>query len=134
MQTWRFYPRYEPRGVADPTPEEKLLQGVFRNAYRAPVLNKLDGVTLREAIDHVLADLTERERRVIRARFGFDRPEGKGETLAAIGKLFCVQKERIRQIEGKALRKLRWPGRSRQLKPYCKLNVKGGAEHERMET
>lgn len=119
MQGWRFYPRYEPKGgMAEPSPEEKLLQAIFGNAYQAPILNELHGVTLREAIDHVLADLTERERRIIRMRFGFDRPEGKGLTLASIGEDFCVQKERIRQIEGKALRRLRWPGRARQLKPY----------------
>lgn len=100
-------------------PEEKLLWAIFgedRGSY--PPRSEVDGVTLSHTVLCVLAELTERERRVLHRRFGFGHPEGKGQTLAHIGLEFGVQRERIRQIEGKALRKLRWPGRSRRLKPY----------------
>ena len=63
-----------------------------------------------------MASLTERERNVIKLRFGLD--DGKTRTLEEVGKEFNVTRERIRQIEAKALRKLRHPSRSRKLKDY----------------
>jgi RNA polymerase primary sigma factor len=71
---------------------------------------------LRESVEDVLASLTERERKVLRLRFGLD--DGRGRTLEEVGKEFNVTRERIRQIEAKALRKLRHPSRSRKLKDF----------------
>jgi RNA polymerase primary sigma factor len=64
----------------------------------------------------VLESLTERERKVLRLRFGLD--DGRGRTLEEVGKEFNVTRERIRQIEAKALRKLRHPSRSRKLRDF----------------
>jgi RNA polymerase primary sigma factor len=71
---------------------------------------------LKEQIDKVLDELTEREKRVLQLRFGLK--DGRARTLEEVGKEFSVTRERIRQIEGKALRKLRHPSRSRKLKGY----------------
>jgi RNA polymerase primary sigma factor len=71
---------------------------------------------LKEQIDGVLASLSPRERRVLLLRFGLE--DGRSRTLEEVGKEFNVTRERIRQIEAKALRKLRHPTRSRKLKDY----------------
>ena len=71
---------------------------------------------LKDEISKVLLTLTEREEKVIRLRFGLE--DGKSRTLEEVGQLFGVTRERIRQIEAKALRKLRHPSRSRKLKDY----------------
>jgi RNA polymerase primary sigma factor len=71
---------------------------------------------LKEQIDKVLDELTEREKKVLQLRFGLK--DGHARTLEEVGKEFSVTRERIRQIEGKALRKLRHPTRSRKLKGY----------------
>ena len=71
---------------------------------------------LKEQIDSVLGSLTPRERRVLQLRFGLE--DGRSRTLEEVGKEFNVTRERIRQIEAKALRKLRHPSRSRKLKDY----------------
>jgi RNA polymerase primary sigma factor len=71
---------------------------------------------LKEQVEDVLASLTERERKVLQLRFGLD--DGRSRTLEEVGKEFHVTRERIRQIEAKALRKLRHPSRSRKLKDY----------------
>jgi RNA polymerase primary sigma factor len=71
---------------------------------------------LKEQLEEVLHTLTEREEKVLRLRFGLD--DGKPRTLEEVGKRFSVTRERIRQIEAKALRKLRHPSRSKRLKDY----------------
>ena len=71
---------------------------------------------LKEQLEEVLGTLTEREQKVLRLRFGLD--DGRARTLEEVGKEFNVTRERIRQIEAKALRKLRHPSRSRKLKDY----------------
>ena len=71
---------------------------------------------LKEQVEEVLDSLTGRERRVLQLRFGLE--DGRARTLEEVGKEFNVTRERIRQIEAKALRKLRHPSRSRKLKDY----------------
>ncbi len=71
---------------------------------------------LREQVDDVLASLSDRERRVLRLRFGLE--DGRSRTLEEVGRDFGVTRERIRQIEAKALRKLRHPSRSRKLRDF----------------
>ena len=71
---------------------------------------------LKEQIDEVLSSFTPREQRVLQLRFGLE--DGRSRTLEEVGKEFNVTRERIRQIEAKALRKLRHPSRSRKLKDY----------------
>ena len=71
---------------------------------------------LREQLSDVLSTLTPREEKVLRLRFGLD--DGRARTLEEVGREFKVTRERIRQIEAKALRKLRHPSRSRKLKDY----------------
>ncbi len=71
---------------------------------------------LKEQLNEVLGTLTDREQKVLRLRFGMD--DGRSRTLEEVGKEFDVTRERIRQIEAKALRKLRHPSRSRKLRDY----------------
>ena len=71
---------------------------------------------LREQLNEVLATLTPRENEVLKLRFGLK--DGKTRTLEEVGEVFGITRERIRQIEAKALRKLRHPSRSKRLKDY----------------
>lgn len=73
-------------------------------------------ILLKEQLEEVLETLTPREEKVLRLRFGLD--DGRARTLEEVGQQFGVTRERIRQIEAKALRKLRHPSRSRKLKDY----------------
>ena len=77
---------------------------------------KVDQSMLKDQLLKVLATLTPREEKVLRLRFGID--DGRTRTLEEVGKEFNVTRERIRQIEAKALRKLRHPSRSKRLKEY----------------
>ena len=71
---------------------------------------------LREQLEEVMNTLTPREAKVLKLRFGLE--DGKTRTLEEVGREFQVTRERIRQIEAKALRKLRHPSRSRKLKDF----------------
>lgn len=73
-------------------------------------------ILLKEQLNQVLATLTEREEKVLRLRFGLE--DGRSRTLEEVGKTFSVTRERIRQIEAKALRKLRHPNRSNKVRDY----------------
>ena len=73
-------------------------------------------ILLKEQLDDVLSTLTEREAKVLRLRFGLE--DGRSRTLEEVGKQFDVTRERIRQIEAKALRKLRHPSRSKKVKDF----------------
>jgi RNA polymerase primary sigma factor len=71
---------------------------------------------LKEQLNEVLNTLTDREAKVLKLRFGLE--DGKARTLEEVGQQFNITRERIRQIEAKALRKLRHPSRSKKLKDY----------------
>lgn len=91
------------------------------------ILSPLESATtegLREATERILAGLTPREAKVLRMRFGIDM--NTDHTLEEVGKQFDVTRERIRQIEAKALRKLRQPSRAEQLKSFLEDETKGG--------
>ncbi len=97
--------------------EEDSLLGDFILVETVPVPSDAAAFTLlKEQLVEVLSTLTEREQKVLRLRFGLD--DGRARTLEEVGKEFNVTRERIRQIEAKALRKLRHPSRSRKLKDY----------------
>jgi len=81
-----------------------------------PPLDSASKQLLKEQIDEVLSTLTPREKRVLQLRFGLE--DGRPRTLEEVGLEFSVTRERIRQIEAKALRKMRHPSRSRKLRGY----------------
>ena len=108
----------EPVSLETPIGEEEDSQlGDFIQDDNVPVPADAAAFTLlKEQLIEVLGTLTEREQKVLRLRFGLD--DGRARTLEEVGKEFNVTRERIRQIEAKALRKLRHPSRSRKLKDY----------------
>ncbi len=108
----------EPVSMETPIGEEEDSHlGDFIEDDKVPVPADAAAFTLlKESLVEVLGTLTEREQKVLRLRFGLD--DGRARTLEEVGKEFNVTRERIRQIEAKALRKLRHPSRSRKLKDY----------------
>ena len=108
----------EPVSLETPIGEEEDSHlGDFIQDDNVPVPADAAAFTLlKEQLVEVLSTLTEREQKVLRLRFGLD--DGRARTLEEVGKEFNVTRERIRQIEAKALRKLRHPSRSRKLKDY----------------
>ncbi|MBW2562372.1 MAG: sigma-70 family RNA polymerase sigma factor [Deltaproteobacteria bacterium] len=105
-----------------PEPQVMSLAEAARSRLLAPVnseddiIEDLDRQLLRERIEEVLSTLKPEESRVIRLRFGLD--DGCSRTLEQVSWEFGVTKERIRQIEAKALRRLQWTSRSRQLRGF----------------
>ncbi len=108
----------EPVSLETPIGEEEDSHlGDFIQDDNVPVPSEAAAQTLlKEQLDEVLDTLTDREQKVLRLRFGMD--DGRTRTLEEVGKEFDVTRERIRQIEAKALRKLRHPSRSRKLRDY----------------
>jgi RNA polymerase primary sigma factor len=108
----------EPVSLETPIGEEEDSHlGDFIQDDNVPVPAEAAAFTLlKEQLVEVLGTLTDREQKVLRLRFGLD--DGRARTLEEVGKEFNVTRERIRQIEAKALRKLRHPSRSRKLKDY----------------
>lgn len=108
----------EPVSLETPIGEEEDSHlGDFIQDDNVPVPAEAAAFTLlKEQLLEVLNTLTDREQKVLRLRFGLD--DGRARTLEEVGKEFNVTRERIRQIEAKALRKLRHPSRSRKLKDY----------------
>ena len=96
-------------------PEATELNGYYAAPYLAPA-DAASFFLLREQLSDVLSTLTPREKRVLEMRFGL--LDGRNRTLEEVGQDFGVTRERIRQIEAKALRKLRHPSRSKKLKDY----------------
>jgi RNA polymerase primary sigma factor len=108
----------EPVSLETPIGEEEDSHlGDFIEDEEAPAPAEAASFTLlKEQLEEVLETLTPREERVLRLRFGLD--DGRARTLEEVGQIFSVTRERIRQIEAKALRKLRHPSRSKKLKDY----------------
>ncbi|HUQ84913.1 MAG TPA: RNA polymerase sigma factor RpoD [Candidatus Limnocylindrales bacterium] len=97
--------------------EEDSRLGDFISDSSAPTLfDSASRELLKEQVDQVLGTLSDRERRVLKERFGLD--DGRPKTLEEVGRMFQVTRERIRQIEAKALRKLRHPSRGNKLRDY----------------
>ncbi len=108
----------EPVSLESPVGEEddSHLSDFIRDDNIATPADAATYILLKEQLEEVLKDLTPREQQVLRMRFGLD--DGRPLTLEQVGKYFEVTRERIRQIEAKALRKLKHPSRSRKLKDY----------------
>jgi RNA polymerase primary sigma factor len=96
--------------------EDSHLGDFIEDRNALPPADAASKQLLKEQIDSVLSSLSPREQRVLQLRFGLE--DGRSRTLEEVGKEFNVTRERIRQIEAKALRKLRHPSRSRRLKDY----------------
>ena len=108
----------EPVSLETPIGEEEdsHLGDFIQDEHVAVPADQATFTLLHEQLMEALSTLTEREQEVLRQRFGLD--DGKPKTLEEVGRQFHVTRERIRQIEAKALRKLRHPSRSRKLKDY----------------
>jgi len=108
----------EPVSLETPIGEEEDSHlGDFIEDHDAPApADAASFMLLKEQLAEVLSTLTDREKRVLKLRFGLE--DGKARTLEEVGKSFNVTRERIRQIEAKALRKLRHPSRSKKLKDF----------------
>lgn len=108
----------EPVSLETPIGEEEDSHlGDFIEDHDAPApADAASFILLREQLDEVLETLTQREKKVLELRFGLE--DGRSRTLEEVGRYFGVTRERIRQIEAKALRKLRHPSRSKKLKDF----------------
>ena len=115
---WMLKVSWQPLSLESPIGEEdysELASFVEDDTTPTPTQTVFQNL-LREKLDHVLSTLSPREARILRLRFGLSN--GRSYTLEEVGRKFGLTRERIRQIEGKALRRLRHPRRSRQLRDY----------------
>jgi RNA polymerase primary sigma factor len=108
----------EPVSIETPIGDEEdaHLEDFIEDTHTRSPLNTAIDTNLREKIDGVLGTLTEREQRVLRMRFGIG--EDGEHTLEEVGRVLGVTRERVRQIEAKAIKKLRHPKRSKQLSHF----------------
>ncbi|NIM06570.1 MAG: sigma-70 family RNA polymerase sigma factor, partial [Armatimonadetes bacterium] len=116
QEVYRIAP--EPLSLETPIGEEENshLGDLIQDHEALSPSEAASNLVLREQLESVLDTLTDRERDVIKLRFGLD--DGYARTLEEVGHVFKVTRERIRQIEAKALKKLKHPTRSRRLKDY----------------
>ena len=115
---WMLKVSWRPLSLERPVGEEEdneLVNFIEDDSTPPPTQSAYEHL-LKEKMEEVLATLTPREARILRLRFGLQ--DGRSYTLEEVGQKFGLTRERIRQIEGKALRRLRHPRRSRQLKEY----------------
>jgi len=115
---WMLKVSWQPLSLENPIGEEddsELASFIEDDTTPTPTQSVYENL-LREKLDQVLGTLSPREARIIRLRFGLTN--GRSYTLEEVGQKFGLTRERIRQIEGKALRRLRHPRRSRQLRDY----------------
>ena len=115
---WMLRVSYQPLSLEQPVgeDEESELGSFIENEDEPTPAQSTYHLLLEEKIEEILGTLSEREARILRLRFGLE--DGKSYTLEEVGQKFNLTRERIRQIEGRALRRLRHPRRSRQLKDY----------------
>jgi RNA polymerase primary sigma factor len=106
----------EPLSLETPIGEDDARLGDFVPDHQASTADAASRVLLKDEVRDVLRNIPDRERKVLELRFGLE--DGRSRTLAEVGREFQVSRERIRQIEGKALRKLRHPSRSKRLRGY----------------
>ena len=107
-----------PKSLSTPIGDDKeaTLEQFVADTDQPSLIESVSKEFLRDYLNEVLETLSERERKVLIMRFGLD--DGKSKTLEDVGKEFSVTRERIRQIEAKAIRKLRHPTRARKLKDF----------------
>jgi RNA polymerase primary sigma factor len=115
---WMLKVSWRPMSLERPVGEEEDSElGSFIEDLTTPTPTQIANQNLlREKVEEVLSTLTAREARILRLRFGLQN--GRAYTLEEVGQKFGLTRERIRQIEGKALRRLRHPRRSRQLRDF----------------
>ena len=101
---------------SDQPADADAVKNLFRDAEWMSPDDYASNELLKDELNEVLLELTDREEKVLRLRFGLD--DGRTRTLEEVGKEFNVTRERIRQIEAKALRKLKHPSRSKRLKDF----------------
>ena len=114
---WMLKVSWQPLSLEHPVGEDEdsELGNFIENDQPGPAFTTHSKL-LHEKIEELLGTLTPREARILRLRFGLQN--GRSYTLEEVGKKFGLTRERIRQIEGRALRRLRHPRRSRQLRDY----------------
>ena len=107
-----------PRSLSTPIGDDKetTLEQFIADSDQPTLYDTVSKEFLRDYLNDVLETLSDRERKVLIMRFGLD--DGKSKTLEDVGREFNVTRERIRQIEAKAIRKLRHPTRARKLKDF----------------
>jgi len=112
----------EPASLESPVGDEEdsRLGDFIHDTTRPTLFDEASRELLKEQVEKVLESLSDRERRVLEERFGLR--DGRPKTLEEVGKMFMVTRERIRQIEAKALRKLRHPSRAHQLRDYLEAS------------
>jgi RNA polymerase primary sigma factor len=108
----------QPKSLSTPVGDDKeaTLEQFIADQNQPTLYDKVSRELLKDAIGEVLQTLSPREQKVLIMRFGLE--DGKAKTLEEVGKEFKVTRERIRQIEAKAIRKLKHPTRARKLKDF----------------